>query len=446
MLQGKVGLVGYGVSNRELLKKSIKMGIHNDFFVSDNAIIGEDLKHSLCEYSVKFEEGGHTSRLLDCDMFVMSPGISPLSDTGKMILSTKKKTTTELEIALELLHQSGRRLIIGITGTNGKSTVVTMLGHIMSAMGISSYTGGNLGNSLISGFDYDTKIYSIEVSSFQLKWFSKDSAYFGLSAITNIAQDHLDYHGTLEDYVHSKLRIARMTEGYCLLPEQIKLSYMKESFSNRSRLLGFSEGGGFASVKGDLLRIHRLEIPIDPRFLAHNHIAQNYLVAVTLAHLAGLSVDDAAERMRGYSFLEHRMQSVGTVRGVSFIDDSKATNGHAVLAALESLPPERTILILSGREKKESYSELIDCFAGLKSIVVLGNEMKMLRESMNTAGVRFVEAPVMEDAVLAAMKVATRGDYVLLSPGGSSYDLYDNYAERGKHFIRVVRELMRSIG
>ncbi|KUK94870.1 MAG: UDP-N-acetylmuramoylalanine--D-glutamate ligase [Thermotogales bacterium 46_20] len=443
MLKGKVGLVGYGISNRQLLKTSLEAGIHDDFFVSDNRVMPDDFRNQLREHNVEFEDGGHTSRLLDCDMFVVSPGVSPVSETGKMLLSTEKRITTELEISLDILHQSGRRLAIGITGTNGKSTTVTMLGHIMASTGIKSYTGGNLGNPLISGLDDDTRIFVVEVSSFQLKWFNFESSYFHLSAITNIAQDHLDFHGTLEDYVSSKLRITRLTEGYSLIPEDIKDLYSLAIEPVKQRVLGFSKETSFAEIRGKLLRIHKLEIPVDNRFLLHNHIAQNYLVAVTLAHLAGVSVDDATEKIANYAFLEHRMQSAGSVEGTVFINDSKATNAHAVLAALRSLPADRTTIILSGREKKESYEELIEELRRVKSIVVLGEEMKALRKALKCAELNYLEAPTMEDAVLMAMRSSTQGDYVLLSPGGSSYDLYSNYAERGQHFTSVVQGLAR---
>jgi len=439
MLKGRVGLVGYGISNRELLKASLEAGIHDSFFVSDSGVIPEGLRDLLREYNVDFEDGGHTSRLLDCDMFVVSPGVSPVSETGRMLLSTNKRITTELEVSLHILQQSGRRLVIGITGTNGKSTTVTMLGHIMASTGAKSYTGGNLGNPLVSGLDDDTSVFVVEVSSFQLKWFNLESSYFQLSAITNIAQDHLDFHGSLEDYVRSKLRITRLTEGYSLVPEEIRHLYSLAIEPVKHRILGFSKENSFAEIKGKLLRIHKLEIPVDNRFLLHNHVAQNYLVALTLAHLAGLSVDDATEKIADYAFLEHRMQSAGSTEGIVFINDSKATNAHAVVAALRSLQAERTTIILSGREKKESYEELIQELQRVKSIIILGEEMQALREALERSELNYSEASTMEDAVLMAMRSSTRGDYVLLSPGGSSYDLYNNYAERGQHFTSIVQ-------
>ena len=439
LLEGRIGLVGFGVSNQALLRRLLEDKDPLSLFVSDNGNIGDEGKRILKENLVEYEEGGHTERLFSCDTFVVSPGISPFSDVGKRIIDSGKLFTTELEISLDRLWSKPRGTVIGVTGTNGKSTTVTMLNHIISGKNKKVFQGGNLGNPL-AGVKDDFDYYILEVSSFQLRWFAEEKIRFHLSAIINLGEDHLDYHRSIDDYFKSKLRIARMTEGFTLLPKAVADS-QKENLAD-CKLMPFS-----TSCEADNCfdREHLMVagVPFETSSLPFTglHNYENSLVVLMISRLIGLSAEDVFEELRSYSFLSHRLQLVREFEGVKYYDDSKATNAHAVSAALRNFELSKTILILGGQEKDETYIELIEQLGQLKHVVMLGTSMKILSAKLQMRGIPLCIAGNMAEAVGICRRLALSGDSVVLSPAGSSFDLYKNYAERGNHFREIVSAL-----
>lgn len=441
VLKGRIGFAGFGISNNRLLQTLLKKPFGSDFFVSEKHSIDDDAKLFLREKGIEFEENGHTSRLMECDSFVVSPGISPFFGIGKEIVDSGKPFTTELEVSLDILNMKPHGTVIGITGTNGKSTTVTMLSHILSRRNKRVFQGGNLGEPLSVSLEDSYDFYVLEVSSFQLKWFSEDTRRFHLSAIINLGEDHLDYHKTFEDYCGSKLRLIGMTEGFSVVPSSLSES-CSTHLSRPDNVVTFSmfEDGKF-SFKDGLFRIGTKQLSnlILPYEGLHNY--EDTLVVATISYLMGIPPEVVFEDLKSYSFLSHRLQLVREIGGVKYYDDSKATNAHAVSSALKSFVPEKTVLILGGKEKDESYRELIEQLKRLKLVVVLGSSMKTLMSMLVASGIKFSKASSMEEAVRICADFACGGDSVLLSPAGSSFDLYKNYAERGKHFRGIVDSL-----
>jgi UDP-N-acetylmuramoylalanine--D-glutamate ligase len=440
MLKGKIGFVGFGISNQKLLTTFVEERSPLSLFVSDSNAIAEEAKTFMKEHSIEFEENGHTDKLFDCDSFVVSPGVSPFSEVGSRIIDSGKYFTTELEVSLDRLWSRPRGTVIGVTGTNGKSTTVTMLNHIISGKRRKVFQGGNLGDPLagVAGEDFD--YYVLEVSSFQLRWFAEEQKRFHLSAIINLGEDHLDYHKSLDDYFKSKLRLARMTEGMTILPEGILESQKEFLAGCRLRLFSMSDAGD-DTFDREYLRISGAKFKTADLPYAGLHNFENTLVVLMISQLIGLSAEDVFQELRSYSFLSHRLQLVRELEGVKYYDDSKATNAHAVSAALRNFEPSKTILILGGQEKDETYVELIEQLGQLKHLVMMGTSMKTLSAKLQMRGIPFSNAGNMADAVSLSKRLAQDGDCVVLSPGGSSFDLYRNYGERGNHFREIINAL-----
>lgn len=412
-------------------------------FVSDNSIIKPEFKKFLELNNIDYEEQGNTEKLMQCDRFIVSPGINPNNGIGKELIESGKPCTTELEVSLQLLSKRKKGVFIGITGTNGKSTAVTMLSHIFRKAEVNVFAGGNLGNPLAESLFEDKDFYVIEVSSFQLKWFAERKKYFNLSAVLNIAEDHLDYHHSQEDYAFSKLKILSMTSGESVIDYRIIEDYdwlIEENW--RPGIVSFSPGENtFLGYSNNSLRLHKLILSTEKLSIRSLPNHEDALVAVALANFSGIDPRDSIEKLQDYVLLDHRVQYVTTLKEVSFYDDSKATNAHSVESALSGFDLEKTILILGGVEKKESYLTLIESLSKLKAIVVLGSEMKTLLSLLTNRNISYDNVSNMASAVKLAYSRAEPGDIILLSPGGSSFDLYKNYRERGIDFVNLAKGL-----
>lgn len=442
MFEGKIGFVGLGISNYQLLKYLIE-NYNIDCFVSENSEIKPEFKEFIESNGVDYEESGNTEKLMECDSFIVSPGVNPNKGIGKQLIESGKPFTTELEVSLKLLKERKKGVFIGITGTNGKSTTVTMLSHIFRKAGARVFTGGNLGNPLAESLFEDNDFYVIEVSSFQLKWFAETRQYFSLSAVLNISEDHLDYHHSKEDYALSKLKIISMTGGESVVDYKIIENYdwLIEEESKQA-MVPFSMGENtFLGYSDSALRFHKLILSTEKLSLRGLPNHEDALVAIALANFSGIDPRDSIEKLQDYVLLDHRVQYVTTINEISFYDDSKATNANSVEAALSGFSPDKTVLILGGVEKKESYSSLIESLSKLKGIVVLGSEMKTLLSLLKKRNIAFEAKANMASAVEEACSRAKPGDFILLSPGGSSFDLYKNYRERGIDFVNIVKGL-----
>lgn len=420
-----------------------------DVFVSDGGQIKDIYKQELAVNHIPFEEGHHSwDIILGADEIVKSPGIPEKSELMKKVRERGVKVISEIEFAWRF---SKDKKIIAITGSNGKSTTTALTHHIFRTAGLNAALVGNIGISYarqvaLEPADY----YIIEVSSFQLD----DIVEFkpNVAILLNITPDHLDrYDYKMENYAASKFRIAmnQTKEDYFIYckddPEIRKYLATKPIFSEPipfSIMEPLNEGGFIANdqvniqVKDEPVIMSMYDLALKGKHNLYNSMA---------AGIAGRTMDIRKEKIREslstFSSLEHRMEYVATVRGVDFINDSKATNVNSVWFALESM--ERpVILIMGGVDKGNDYSAIRDLVREkVKAIVCLGVDNRPIHEALSKDMEVMVNTDNMKDAVAAAFQLASKGDVVLLSPACASFDLFKNYEERGRQFKEAVREL-----
>jgi UDP-N-acetylmuramoylalanine--D-glutamate ligase len=420
-----------------------------DVFVSDAGPITANFKAELEMNKIPFEEGKHTEGLiLNADEVMKSPGIPEKSALVKKIRAAGIPVISEIELAYR--HKGDSR-IIAITGSNGKTTTTSIIYHMCKLGGLDCALVGNIGFSFAKQVALDPKEwYVAEISSFQLddiKTFRPDVA-----VLINITEDHLDrYDYKLQNYVDSKFRIAEnQTEDdvfiFCLDDETTMENMKKYSIKSRLAPITMSkelpQGAYLANAKMHLKwKTEEMQMSVDDFTLKGKHNQYNSMAASMAATAVDIRKEKIREALQTFESLEHRMEPVATVRGVSFINDSKATNINSTWYALESMN-NPVILILGGVDKGNDYgllSELIK--EKVKAIVCLGTDNRKIHEAFGDIVSLMVNTDNAEDAVKAAFHFANKGDVVLLSPACASFDLFKNYEDRGNQFKQAVKDL-----
>ena len=353
---------------------------------------------------------------------------------------------------LEIAYRIARGTFVAITGTNGKTTTTTLVGEIFKNSKRKTHVVGNIGVAVISksmGADEDDWLVT-ETSSFQLQ----TTKYFKpvVSAILNLTPDHLNRHHTMEEYGRAKAKIfANQDEnGYCIVNYDDKFCY---SFTEgcKAKVVPFSrleelDFGAF--LKGDMLVIKNeagelIEI-CDRKDLKiiGDHNVENALAAAAICYFAGISMEVISETIREFGGVEHRIEYCGQMDGVRFYNDSKGTNVDAAVIALKAIK-ENIILIAGGDGKGQEFDELIKNFDGrVKHMVLLGRDGRIIAETADKYGfTSYTYAKNMEECVKKAAEIAQSGDTVLLSPACASWDMYDNFEQRGDHFRMCVERL-----
>ncbi len=395
----KISLVGYGKSNKSLLKRLLK---DHDIFVSDLHISDHDREY-LESHGVEFEVGNHSRRILESDLIVMSPGISPRTQVGKMVRESRRRYSTEVSAFFELVDSNPGK-VIAVTGTNGKTTTTSMINHTLRKFRFKTFLCGNNDNP-ISNLREKVDFVILELSSFQLYWSSSIPVDVGV--ILNVHRDHEDWHGSHENYVRSKLKLSDFSKVFLRGPD-----------------VPCECGEGF----------HLLEDI--PSHLRNSQNIENVSATVAVLEKLGFDAKSVVDALLDFEIPEHRMEFVAEINGISFYNDSKATNTHAVLKALENFEYEKVVLILSGILKEEEISEFRKKLEEVKKIIVLGERMY---EALKIG----VFAESMDEAVSKAFELAESGDVVLFSPAGASFDMFQDYEERGREFKRAVERLVR---
>jgi len=420
-----------------------------DVFVSDGGEIKDHFKNELVQYEIAFEEKKHSEeKILNADEVMKSPGIPEKNELVKKIRAKEIPVISEIELAY---RYKGDSKIIAITGTNGKTTTTALTYHICKTGGADCALVGNIGDSFAKQVALDPKpLYVVEISSFQLddiKTFKPDVAI-----LTNITEDHLDrYEYRMENYINSKFRIT-MNQG----PEDIFIYCMDDEITERNinnytiksilypitmkkelpQGAYISNAAMHLKWKGEEMRMSIQDFALKGKHNQYNSMA---------ASLASVAVDIKKEHVREslqtFQSLEHRMEPVSTIKGVEFINDSKATNVNSTWFALESMN-KPTILILGGVDKGNDYSILMDLVKEkVKAIVCMGTDNRKIHEAFGSVVSLMVNTASAEEAVQAAFHFATKGDVVLLSPACASFDLFKNYEDRGKQFKQAVKNL-----
>jgi UDP-N-acetylmuramoylalanine--D-glutamate ligase len=405
-------------------------------FLSDRSPLAKHYKKELIDAGIEFEEGGHTaSKILSAKEVVKSPGIP---DTVPLVQKLRSKNTPVIS-EIEFASRYTQATLIAITGTNGKTTTTRLTYHLLKEAGLSVAMGGNVGKSFARLLtEAPRNIYVLELSSFQLDGIHQFCP--DLSMLLNITPDHLDrYEYQMDRYIASKFRI-QMNQG----SEGVFL-YWKEDPHVRPAL---SQLGGPArqiALSTDQLEDSRLNVggntfDLKPTALRGQHNAMNAVFALQAALEMGVEPSVLQRGLEGFTNAPHRMEPVGTIHGIAFINDSKATNVDAVYYALQSMD-RPVIWIAGGQDKGNDYEQLLPLVrAKVRILVGLGVDNEKLKTAFEKAVEVFVEVESAHEAVKAALKLGREGEVALLAPACASFDRFKNYEERGDLFRQAVRE------
>ncbi len=444
--------------------------------------------------TAEFIAGEFTPSLLDAiDLVLLSPGLSPGKELAAILPAAQEKQIPvwgEIELFAQALaalkeERNYQPKVLAITGTNGKTTVTSLTGHLCRAAGLSVKVAGNISPAALDvlreALDQDSlpDCWVLELSSFQL-W-STHTLDADAATVLNLTQDHLDWHGDMEAYAHAKQRIfgtntlrvlnrddARVmkmtgkdasvvsfgtdapTEADCLgLQEEHGMRWLMLAVSTEEK--SEKKRRGKAKLETELFMTRLM--PADALKIRGRHNATNVLAALALCRAIDLPLAPLLHAARQYKGEPHRVESVTTIAGVEYVDDSKGTNVGATIAALEGLgdlsagDEPRLILLAGGDGKGQDFSALAGPVKRhAKAVMLIGRDAPAIREALNSTGVSLTDCWTLEQAVERAAEIATEGDIVLLSPACASFDMFTNYAHRAEVFINAVREVGLSRG
>lgn len=438
--------MGSGESGTGTAILANKLGM--DVFVSDLGIIKDAYVNEINKLNIDWEQGKHsTTRILESDVIVKSPGIPNSSSIVKEALSKNIPVISEMEFA----QPHSKAKVIGITGTNGKTTTTALIHHLLESNGKSVKMAGNIGISYARQVaDVDPDYFVLELSSFQLddcKTFKVD-----IAILLNISPDHLDrYDNSLAKYAASKFKITQNQTAsdvliYCLDDKTIQKYWPKDSI--QSQLIPFSilkkvETGAWLRNESIELNIKNKtqHIPMKNITIKGKHNTHNSMAAGVVASLLDLKNDQIKESFLSFSTIEHRLEFVGKIQGVKYINDSKATNVNSAWYALESMTND-TIWIAGGVDKGNDYTDLKPLVREkVRMIICLGLDNSKIHEAFQEDVEMIINVGTAQEAVHVANRMSKNGENVLLSPACASFDLFNDYQDRGRQFKRAVLNL-----
>ena len=442
----KIVVLGAGESGTGAAILAKEKGM--DVFVSDMGEISPVYQALLDQHQIAWESGQHTEhRILDADEVIKSPGIPLTTPLLRTLIAQGTPILSEIEFAARYTHAK----MICITGSNGKTTTTSLLFDMLRRAGLDVGLAGNIGNSLaLQVAQEDHAYYVIELSSFQL-----DNCYdfkADIAILLNITPDHLDrYDHQFQNYVDAKFRITRNqteSDAFIYWSEDPVINREIQRIHPQATLYPFgSNEQNVAYTDGTQLVVdahssHKpLYVPLSDLSLKGKHNQYNSMAAGIAAQILNIHNDVIRESLQQFAGVDHRLQYVATVRGVRYINDSKATNVNSCWYALESMTTP-TVLILGGKDKGNDYSE-IDQLVKTKchTLVFMGKDNSKLIQHFEPMGIRYISTNTLADAVQAAYQSAQEGDTVLLSPCCASFDLFKSYEDRGEQFMDAVRNL-----
>lgn len=450
-IKGKnVLVVGMGRSGRAAVKALIDMGALVSVQDNKAGAIDEEFNKYLDERGVIKYLGCTPEETKRFDLLVLSPGVPP--DLG--FIESARQSGAEVIGELELAYRLCRGSFVAITGTNGKTTTTTLVGEIYKASGRDTCVGGNIGNAItLDAVKADEKTCMItEVSSFQLETICDFRP--AISAILNLTPDHMDRHKTMENYGRAKAAVFKnQTENeYCILNFDDKRCFeLGKSEKCRAKIVPFSrcsqpELGAFVKngyitirdIDGNEVRICR----VDELRIPGTHNLENALAAAAVCYFGGIEPEIIGSTIKKFAGVEHRIELCREIGGVRFVNDSKGTNTDAAIKAIEAMG-SNIILIAGGYDKGGTFDEFIAAFKDrVKALVLMGVTAPKIRAAAEKAGFLSVTvAENMDNCVIRAWEMAEPGDVVLLSPACASWDMYDNFEQRGEHFKECVQKL-----
>jgi UDP-N-acetylmuramoylalanine--D-glutamate ligase len=422
-----------------------------EVFLSDFSMLKPKFKTKLNSEEIEFEEGGHSmSKLSNADLIVKSPGISDDLPIVKDLRAKGIKIISEIEFASWFTDAN----IIGITGSNGKTTVTNMVFHILKNAGLSVSMAGNVGFSFAEQVARQSvQNYVLELSSFQLDGIESFRPH--ISILTSITPDHLDrYHNSFEEYIEAKFKITQnqTEEDYLIYnkDDEVIVDWLNQNEVN-AQLIPFTmqtlgeDLSAFIENNNINIKLNHNLFTMSVTDLAvkGEHNTRNAMAASTAARLLKIRKQTIRDSMESFHGVEHRLEQLGKVNKVSFINDSKATNVNATFYALGSMNAP-TVWIVGGVDKGNKYEDLLALVnEKVKAIVCLGIDNQKIYEAFSNCVDVILESSTMKDAVQKAYELTEENDAVLLSPACASFDLFENYEDRGRQFKDAVQGLKK---
>ncbi len=418
-------------------------------FLSEFNTIEKKYKKILDDNQINYEEGGHTlNKFFNANEVIKSPGVSNNSDIILKIKSKNIPVISEIEFAFRFNNS----ILIGVTGSNGKTTTCSLIHHILKSSGKSVGLAGNIGNSFSfltaeNNFEYVV----LELSSFQLDDVIDFNPF--ISIITNLTPDHLErYDSSFQNYVNSKFKIIskQSSSDYFIYnndDDKINSELSNRNINSIKIPFSFTNSSqdNLTYVENDNINSNinntNFMIPIENLSIKGKHNVQNSMAAATVAKILNISDQKIRESLGNFQSINHRLEHVLTIQKVKYINDSKATNVNAVYYALDSMKSS-TVWIVGGVDKGNNYEDLIPLVREkVKAIICIGIDNSKIIESFSPFVDLIIENGNMIEAVKNAYKIAESKDSVLLSPACSSFDLFKNYEDRGNQFKEAVRKL-----
>jgi len=429
-----------------LLAKSKGLSV----FVSDSSLIENNYKELLLKNDIQFEENGHEqANKLNVDYVIKSPGIPETAAIIKQLNHKQIQIISEIEFASKFTDAT----IIGVTGSNGKTTTTTMIYEILKSENADVDIAGNIGISFASKVAAsNTKNYVLELSSFQLDGIIDFNPHIAI--MTNLSPDHLDrYNNSFENYINSKFNILKnqSEKDYFIydLEDVNIVEFIKNNIHKiKSNLLPFSTTKTIDSVTYledkniiSIINKNKIIMPTNNFPLIGTHNLKNAMAATTVANLLKIRKETIRKSLEHFQAVEHRLEHVLKINKVNYINDSKATNVNAAYYALDSMQSS-TVWIVGGIDKGNKYEELFTLVnEKVKAIICLGKDNKKIFENFENLVEYITEVKSMSEAVKEAYSIAKSNDNVLLSPACASFDLFKNYEDRGEQFKAEVRKL-----
>ena len=429
-----------------LLAKSKGLSV----FVSDSSLIEKNYKELLLKNDIQFEENGHEqANKLNVDYVIKSPGIPETAAIIKQLTNKQIQIISEIEFASKFTDAT----IIGVTGSNGKTTTTTMIYEILKSENADVDIAGNIGISFASKVAAsNTKNYVLELSSFQLDGIIDFNPHIAI--MTNLSPDHLDrYNNSFENYINSKFNILKnqSEKDYFIydLEDVNIVEFIKNNIHKiKSNLLPFSTTKTIDSVTYledkniiSIINKNKIIMPTNNFPLIGTHNLKNAMAATTVANLLKIRKETIRKSLEHFQAVEHRLEHVLKINKVNYINDSKATNVNAAYYALDSMQSS-TVWIVGGIDKGNKYEELFTLVnEKVKAIICLGKDNNKIFENFENLVEYIIEVKSMSEAVKEAYSIAKSNDNVLLSPACASFDLFKNYEDRGEQFKAEVRKL-----
>ncbi|WP_281639433.1 UDP-N-acetylmuramoyl-L-alanine--D-glutamate ligase [Capnocytophaga sputigena] len=422
-----------------------------EVFLSDRNSLKLHYRETLNKEGIEWEEGTHTEeKILSADVIMKSPGIPDKAPIVKKAREKGIRIISEIEFASEYTHS----LIVGITGSNGKTTTTLLTHQIFKDAGLQVGLGGNIGYSFAELVATENPpYYVLEISSFQLDGIEHFAPH--IAVLLNITPDHLDrYDYKFENYIASKFRIAmNQTENDYLVydADDPVIEEWLQNHTLKAKLIPFSiekELPCGAFLKDNKIHImlenqtaETTEIDVEEISLRGKHNIKNTMAASVAARLVNIRNNSLRDSLKGFKGVDHRLEEVKVVEGVTYVNDSKATNVNSVYFALDTIKTP-IVWIVGGQDKGNDYNALLPyVHEKVKAIVCLGVDNEPILRSFSNSGKEMIETQSMDEAVRIAKKFATEGDTVLLSPACASFDLFKSYEDRGDQFKAAVARL-----